>query len=257
MLGRPHHQYISSANRASGEPGSFSVEFSGFPANAAFDSVVLAAAAVPKSFYLYTGVNNSFVLLEGGAGKTVTLPVGNYTANALAAVVEEKLNEAGINAYNVNFSRRRGRFTFVVDVASGVALQFTAGAGRPLGFPAGTHEFPANELESPHVANTQPVDSAVISTNIVADHQGLLAAVSSRGNEFTKLVLQPADLLFQSKRLVSSFDRSGTFTVLDAVTMRPLDLNGVDWAMHLIFFRKDYSADLAVTDHMIETHQMG
>src|SRR5688572_6427813 len=53
-------------------------------------AVKVIQAEIPFSYYVIDTYNNTFVLFEsdGGSSATVTIPIGNYDATSLAAVLK-------------------------------------------------------------------------------------------------------------------------------------------------------------------------
>lgn len=78
-------------------------------------AIKFISAEIPFSYYIFKSTNNTFTLAEnGGAGVTITLPVGNYTSAQIISSLGTLLTTAtGVGAtYVVTISNQTNKLTF-------------------------------------------------------------------------------------------------------------------------------------------------
>ncbi|MES2875516.1 MAG: hypothetical protein V4708_17460 [Bacteroidota bacterium] len=103
-------------------------------------AVKILSANIPFSYYVFTSNNNVFeVSTDNSTWVTVTIPVGNYTADTMQATLQSIITTA-IGAVTVTYSQSTMKYTFV---AAGIYFKFPLGEGfdNPrlwIGFNSGT-----------------------------------------------------------------------------------------------------------------------
>lgn len=105
-------------------------------ANGPLENVVaikVLEAEISFSWDVFNSVNNSFTITESvGGTSTVTIPVGNYTATAIATALTTAFVTAGTTAtYTVTFSSLRNRLVFTSSTNDAFYFSFGAGYNIP------------------------------------------------------------------------------------------------------------------------------
>src|SRR5688572_28576829 len=101
--------YINSNQRASGTHSNFMYPVQ-LPdlGNRDSESVraVILSASIPKTYYTVDAENNTFTLIEEAKEKTITLPVGFYSASLFQTAVQTALNNNTMTGktYTVTFT---------------------------------------------------------------------------------------------------------------------------------------------------------
>lgn len=86
-------------------------------------AIKIVEVQIPFTWYVVNSLNNTFLFNDvSTANTTITIPVGNYTATALATLLGTLLNAASatINTYVVTYDNATGKFTFSDGTASTV-----------------------------------------------------------------------------------------------------------------------------------------
>jgi hypothetical protein len=138
-------------------------------------AVKILEAQIPVSWYVFNSVNNTFVITETtGGAKTITIPVGNYTASQLATSLSTIMTpgSAGTNAtYTVTYDANlTHKFTFASNSTTNV-FTFTFGAGYnvPGVQPNSGNKNPRLWIGFPPgdtVSSVQPTNQTIVSPNV-------------------------------------------------------------------------------------------
>lgn len=252
MLGNPAIFYLSSANRASGTSTEFTIELKDFPAINRFDRISLAAASVPKTYYLVDSRHQTLTLDENGTQSTITIPEGNYAFDKTSTSVlgppsmrsdlETLLNASGSWTYSITANQRTGKYEFAVSGNGGVQPDIiipTDRLAKILGLDTGTNSFSSDALTSPYVVNFQHTTSILIASNLVGDPSGVLQDIHSTSEDFSNLVYRSEDMISKSKPLATNRSQVASFTIMDFEDQEILDLQGHDVSLVLTIFRHD------------------
>lgn len=244
--------YINSIHRTSGAPGSFSYELQ-IPKNENYDRVTLLQANIPVSYYLVPKGYNTFQLVENNGVSTttttITVPVGNYSANAFMSVIIPLINTASPNGwiYSVSLpngftSSNTGKFTFTVANNSGHQPSFVmSNMWELFGFEeASTNTFVGNALTSTNVVKFVPEDSLMIHSDICDNGENsiLQEVFGNNSIALSNIVYQCPDVLSYSRKLRTNQSSSYSFSITDEHG-RQVDLNGVNVIFTIILFKKD------------------
>lgn len=82
-------------------------------------AIKILEVQIPFSWYTINIYNNTFTLNGGGGPVTITIPVGNYNAESLAAALGTLMTAAGSATYTVTYSPLTQKFTIISDQISG------------------------------------------------------------------------------------------------------------------------------------------
>lgn len=96
-------------------------------------AIKVLEAEVSFSWDVFNSVNNSFTITESvGGTKTITIPVGNYTASAIATALTTAFVTAGTTAtYTVTYAGLRNRLVFTSSTNNSFYFRFGAGYNIP------------------------------------------------------------------------------------------------------------------------------
>jgi hypothetical protein len=253
--------YINSAARINGTSSAFTIDISQQVRTPnEYDSIALISAYIPKSYYLITSSNNTFQVNEVGyLTKTITIPVGNYNLTSMTTTLTTLLNSAGLNwTYTVNISTSTGLITFTNNGNAVSSFIFAdASPYRILGFNKTTHNFylvgGIYTLVSPNIINLQAVSNILVMSNIV-DKQ-LLSSVVPSSSDFSSILYVEQDPFLVSKTLISNNVQSIYFFLLDGITMKPIELNGLDISLTLVIYKRNNYYNIMIADHQLKLLQ--
>lgn len=254
---RSQFYYINSANRISGTPENFQLELR-IPPDAGFDRIALHTCSIPKSYYLIDSSvgNDKFNLDENGTVTEITIPEGNYSYISLAQVLKNELNTQSALGwtYNVTYDNAlitgfRGLFTYTVTGNGGIQPKFifTDTLYQEMGFePASTNTFSADSLTSTRVIRLQLIDSIVIETDLVKNYQDqILQVIPVNTTDFGLIGFLNNDIGASSKPLASQTTQTFIYDFkLKDQNGDPIDLNGLDFSMTIVLFKKSRMEDL-------------
>lgn len=236
--------YINSKNRTHGDSTDFSVQLD-LPREIEFDRVVCLAASIPKSFYLI-GHDSIFYLNEGILQAAITMPRGNYSLSAFKSTVISLLNAHSPNnwTYNVSYPARSstdtGKLRYTVSGnTSQPSLQFTEKLYEQFGFDKNsTNQFTLGTLDSTNVINLQKESTLYIHSDMCdSGNDNILASVyANDSTDFGSITYKYQDAHVESKKLVSNKSNTFRFYLTDEDEV-PINLNGQNWVMTLLFFK--------------------
>lgn len=246
--------------RTSGTDSNFDFKIN-YPPSETYDRVVVKTAKIPKSYYTIPAGQNTFTLIELGASRTITVPVGCYSATTFCTVVAPLLTAA--SALNGN------NWTYTMTIPNGTTrastgkITYTSSAGNPsiqtlggksnlyqqLGFDAGTtNTFTASTITSQNVVSFQQATTLLIKSNI-ADNGGdnTLCAVFVAGSPDFSIInyqLQTHPDI-ASKKMKITNGNSYNFSITDEDDI-VLELNGQNVVFEIILYKS--SALSAISD---------
>ena len=252
--------YFDSSERASGSNESFLSKPISLDTSNRYDSVVVSQVSIPKSWYNVPANFNTFILHEtdtfGPMTNTIiTIPIGNYNRISLAIVlaglltVNSQFGKTYTISYpNVATSSDTGKYTFTYTPANAgdlVVFEFDAfSMFQQMGFDRNSYnEFDdvSGTLVSTKVINFQIVSSIFINSDACVE-EGVLQEIHSVGASPSNgyIYFQQNNFDITSKQFLTNTSNSWTFNLIDEFE-RPIDLNGVAWALSVIFYnRSDY-----------------
>lgn len=245
--------YVNSRNRISGSDNNFSYKLD-LNASDEFDSVVVLACSIPKSYYLIRPGKNTFLLLEnnGTTSNIVTLPIGNYSRKTFQTVLQSALNSASLNGYiytvsypNLINQADNGKFNFIVS-NNGLdqpIFSFSTNVYYALGFdPNTSYTFSANQLISKNVINLQLEPTLFLHSDICQNEEGdnvLCDIYSADGSvNYSNIKYEMIDLESNTKPLTNSGQNIFNFYLQDE-DGNDIDLNGINLNITLMCYKKN------------------
>lgn len=227
---------------------------------------------IPFTWYVFNASNNTFTLTEsnGGGARVVTIPIGNYNATSLAAILATALGAASANslAYVVTFSGssttepNTGLFTISSNAGGTNTFTLTFGSNNSpgntnprlwLGFNAGGNTSNTSQvLVAPNVAqvtgpnylylNSQTIGGQV---NMYLPKGAYNLGKGNTGPQVAKIPVnvQPGGVIYwQDPDPQKWFDFENIqnlppldfyFTMGNTSSQTPLQLNGVSFSIKL------------------------
>ena len=248
--GEKYIAYVNSYNKLSvtDTTSNFSVKIN-LPKNNVFDRVVVAQASIPKSYYMIPNGFNTFTLQEPSKSpQIVIIPYGNYTKSSLLTQLALSLNTASqLNyvlpitgyTYTVTSSTLTGMLTFSVSGSINPSFIFTMNVYEQLGFVANTtYTFVNSTLTSPNVLKLQLEDTLYILSDCSNALSGVLQEVYCNSADFSNITFYQQNAELYSKNLICNQNNVFRFTLTDE-NFRPLNLNGLNMNMTLIFYKNN------------------
>jgi len=244
--------YVNSNNRLSGSHSNFKFKID-LDVNAEYDSVAVLSASVPKSYYLVSSNNNSFVLKEGNDTVTIILPSGNYTRSSICSTVQNLLNNNSPNGYNYSVSFQNintgyddGKLTF--DVTGNGSTQpqfiFTTQLHEQLGFePNSTNTFINNSLKSVDVINLTKETTLFIRSDIAHNSEqmghNILQEIFTTGDaSFSHATFINYNPRENSKPIANNQSNIYEFILTDE-NGREIDTNGININFTILVYKKN------------------
>ena len=260
---------FNSKDRVSGNVNSFTSSPTDVGVNT-FDSVVLLAASIPKSWYNIPSNYNTFTLTEKAVNTTITVPPGNYNkitlATKLATLLTAGSTTLGNNwVYTVTYPAPTEpddfKYTFNVTGNGAFMPSFTFSTISPerqLGFEQSTtYTFVASTLKSVNAINLAYVLRIFLKSNICDTAQdGVLAEFQNVGSYPSQSVIyyQETEIDVNTKVFNKNTSNSWNFSIVDSFD-RLIDLNGIPFSFTLCFFQRSDTHELHRTDLLIQNEQ--
>lgn len=257
----PHHitftAYIDSYNRVQGTTSNFTCKIE-LPPND-FNRVCLLQASIPKSWYLFTSNNNTFILKENSNQTTITIPVGNYTRISLASVLSLLLTNASktsplgdisnYNTYSINYptssQTNTNKYTYsyvTTGVVKNASFLFqTNNCCIPLGFNnSSTNVFTSLSLQSVNAINLSSNTRLYLKSNLcsLANRTILQEIFSNSVQDNGLVVYQQNEIEANSKLFLSNSDNLFSFQLCNRFD-EIIDLLGLDFTMSVYFYKAD------------------
>jgi hypothetical protein len=260
---------FSSKDRVSGNVNSFTSSPTDVGVNT-FDSVVLLAASIPKSFYNVPSNYNTFTLTEKGFSTTITVSPGNYNKITLSTKLATLLTAGSVTlgnnwVYTVTYPAPTEpddfKYTFNVTGNGAFMPSFTFSTISPerqLGFEQSTtYTFVASTLKSVNAINLAYVLRIFLKSNICDTAQdGVLAEFQNVGSYPSQSVIyyQETEIDVNTKVFNKNTSNSWNFSIVDSFD-RLIDLNGIPFSFTLCFFQRSDTHELHRTDLLIQNEQ--
>lgn len=243
--------YVSSRDRISGTTSNFLYNFQ-IPSESNYDSIVVLAASIPKSYYLISSSNDEFILTEDNIAVNIHIPSGNYTLTSFKAMMIKALNDASPHnyTYNITFPSTRdpgtGKFTYSVTGNGVIQPSFTFGEYlfEQMGFFSGTYNFVDSSLTSINVVNLQLLNAVFISSDICNNKNDcVLQEVYSNGVDFSNLTYQATSPNAYAKKLLIKNSTTCRFYLTD-VYGDIIQLNGLEWNFTFMLYKSNQTLDM-------------
>lgn len=260
---------FNSKDRTSGNVNSFTSSPTDVGVNT-FDSVVLLAASIPKSWYNVPSNYNTFTLTEKAVNTTITVPPGNYNKITLATKLATLLTAGSVTlgnnwVYTVTYPAPTEpddfKYTFNVTGNGAFMPSFTFSTISPerqLGFEQNTtYTFVASTLKSVNAINLAYVLRIFLKSNICDTAQdGVLAEFQNVGSYPSQSVIyyQETEIDVNTKVFNKNTSNSWSFSIVDSFD-RLIDLNGIPFSFTLCFFQRSDTHELHRTDLLIQNEQ--
>jgi hypothetical protein len=234
--------YVNSRNRVAGSSNDFIIDLSKqIPSfNNNYDSISLLSFYCSKSYYLFNSNNNTFILIENGISKTVTIPIGNYNISTLVIQIIVSLNSVASYVYNATFSFLNGKLTFTVTGNGGIQpiFNFTSDnrCEEILGFDIDNYSFAGNSLMGAYIVNLQLTNTIQLLSNLV--NNDILSIIIPNSSDFSNIQYNEQSPEFASRKLISNKLNSCHFWLLDEAGDN-LDLNGIEFSFSFAIFKSN------------------
>jgi len=241
--------YVNSANRslASSATYDFTIDLTQYiRPNIDYDTVTLLNFACPKSYYLITNLNNTFIVTEGAFNTTITIPNGNYSFSTMVGTLTTAL-QACHWTYSVAASSTTGTYIFSVSGNTGQPI-FNFSGNSPyaiIGFNQTSYTFTTNRLASPNIVNFQLTNTIQLMTDMVL--RNLLAVIIPDDPDFSTITYSEFAPAYTSQNLQNNYKvSSARFWLLDGNTGQLLNLNGLNFNFTFAIYKKNiyYSKQL-------------
>jgi hypothetical protein len=202
-------------------------------------------AQIPYSFYIINYTNNIFKILRTGQTlQTLTVPVGNYTANSLIAVLESLVNDS---QFNITISSTNGQLTFTHNtLVFTIYNNFQYSIGSVLGFSSNTTNTSTNVSGIQTLVAGFPLNLLGIKTLQIRSANLIMNNISSvQGGATTLLASVPVSCV--PFGMIDYNDRGNLITIhndflddldieiVDGESGEYINFNGQDWAITLAF----------------------
>lgn len=238
--------YVSSLNRTSGISNDFLYSFT-IDQNAPYDHIGVLAASIPKSYYLIDDYNDTFTLSESGVQVVISIPHGNYTLTAWKNILANRITIGSPHGWiysvssSLNNSVNTGYLTFTVTGNGGIQPIFIFGEALyvQMGFDQSIYHFVANSLTSINVINLQLINALLIHCDLCDNRSdSVLQDIYSNTADYSYITYQSTELLSYAKPLTIKNNWVCRFYLTDNEN-NPINLNGLEWNMTVIFFKKN------------------
>ena len=260
---------FNSKNRVSGNASNFVSEPVDLNLNS-YDSVVLLAASIPKSWYNVPSNYNTFTLTEKGFSTTITINVGSYNKINFASKLSSLLTAGSVTlgnnwTYVVSYPAPTEpddfKYTFTVSGNAGFQPSFTFSTVSPerqMGFEQNTtYTFVANTLQSVNAINLAYVLRIFLKSNICdTATDGILAEFQNIGSYPSQSIVyyQETEIDVNTKVFNKGNTNSWNFSIVDSFD-RIVDLNGIPFSFTLCFFQRSDTHEIHRSELMIQNEQ--
>jgi len=248
------YHIVDSSDRVSGSTNNFIINIP-MPNDNEYNRIILNSAIIPKSFYLIRDGYNTFILKEGINLWTVSIPIGNYTLTEFTTQIQALLDDHTFIqfTYVMTFSKRLGKFTWIISNNSGVqpSFIFTTNVFEPMGFDKNTtNTAVGNVLTSTNIINLNPNEMIYVCSDLVnnSENQILEAIPMSNIPDYSYQYYQNTST-HTIKELTNNRNQTFTFQIKDSFH-RLLDLNGKN-IVFTICCHKEHNTDELIRENIL------
>jgi hypothetical protein len=241
--------YINSVNRTSGSNQNFQIPIA-IPPNSGYDHISVVDASIPLTYYNIDSPYNQFILKEGASQVTVTITPGNYNMRSFMSMLVTLLNTVspGHFTYSMTFNDVIAKYSYAVTGNAGVQPQFifTDFLVSQMGFSNhSTNSFSVGVLTSTDVVSFIPNNSLFIHCDLIAaDASNILQDIYANNNiPYSFITFSSPNVEHYAKRLSTTNHATINITLQDALGQE-VNLNGVDWNLSIILFKKNNLSDM-------------
>ena len=246
--------YINSYRKlvSSDSTSNFSVLVN-LPKNNDFDRVVVSQLSIPKSYYLVQNGYNTFIINENGVDKTITINVGNYSKTTFLTELKRAFTSSSSPAlswvYAITFDTPTGKLNFTVSGnTSQPCIKTTTNLFEQLGFNSNSSNFfVSNSLTSTNCIKLQLEDTLLILSDMSNALSGVLQEVYCNNSDFSNITFNQYNAELYSKNFIRNTNNVSRFTLTDE-NFRPIDLNGLNMVMTLIFYKHNDAQQSIISD---------
>mgnify|MGYP003673489336 CR=1 FL=1 len=250
-------KYIDSEERNSGSHTNFSIDID-LPKNS-YDKVALLQLSCPKSFYNFRKDRNTFILIEKGVEILITVPEGNYSVSSLNYNLTNIMTEKSLNGWKYTLSYPgklepdTGKITFGVENNDGQpTLKFVAHCWQQLGFMYNQqYTFVNNTLKSANYVSLAPINRVYVKSSLCnTSDKSILQEVLETFPDSSFIYYENTNIESNAKSFTGQSSRTFSFTITDRFGV-PVDTNGLNLMMSILFFKKDNTSELHKEELMI------
>lgn len=231
-----------------------------------YNRVALITCDIPKTYYTVESGSNTFLLVEDGNEKIITVPGGNYNQLSFATVVGNLMTDASFNVaptYNFTYTvtypdpmteADTGKYTFhCSDTVTSVYVQMISRLYKPFGFREDDAiSFALGSFESELPCDFERTKYIQLQSDISSNTKSngsdstLLACINSvtSTDPFENIHYQMVNLESASRDFYNNKNNTFNFSLLDDHGSG-LDLK-LDFCMSLLFYRYNPIPELQV-----------
>jgi len=250
--------FVNSFNRLSGGSTNFSINVTQqLRPNNEYDSVVVSSGSCPKSWYSINEYNYQFTLTEGKSSVTVSIPQQSYTAQSLATQLTTTLTAASPNlyTYTVTINANTAKFTYTVSSGNSSFTFSNNSPWRAMGFNIGTVTFSASTLTSANVVNMNFTNVIYVLLDCILNQNNILCVLRpNQSADFSSYTYFAGGSEPFIIRPLTKANQVLNFSLISDRGL-PIDLNGLDWELQLIFFKSNDYYKKLIQDKQLELLQ--
>lgn len=247
MEGNNSIYFINYVARLSGSPSNFVYDLQ-IPDGSGYDSVAVMTCNIPVSYYIIQAGYNTFRIVENDVHATITIPIGNYSANSFITTVLPLINGASPNRLNYTMTMPNqfaepstAKYSFTVSSTSiVVGFIYTTNVHEQFGFNANSSNFfVSGSLTSTNVVKFVPEDTLLLHSDICdnGDNSILQEIFANNSSTYSNIVYQCNAIECYSRKLRTNSSNTYTFS-LTSKSNRLIDLNGLNMVFTLVLFKR-------------------
>lgn len=222
--------------------------FIDFPNNLHFDFVNVLNCSIDMSYYMIQDGLNQFLLTEDILDVYISVPEGNYSADALIDELTLQLNNNSPNGYTYVLSletnslkRQTGKIHFSVNTLNNVSFSFpeVGVMHKLMGFERNTiNLFISGVLVSVNVCDFTTYEMLYLHTDIIEPVTGsdiIQSLMVENFIPYSKITYQNNTPDYNKKKVKYSIPKNITFYLTDE-NNNIIDLNGGSISLTLVFY---------------------
>lgn len=221
-----------------------------------YDSAVLLNFSCPKSYYLINDNNNTFSLIEDKTSYDIVLTNGSYNVNTLLVELQNKLSGHSY-AYTVSYNKSTNKYLFTA--SSNLTQPYFDFRNSQIyliiGFEPELYQFAGDILRSVNVCYLQLTSSLLLCCDFVKGN--VLSQIVSNVSDFGLITYEENNPSFASHELTRYDIKDARFYLLDANTLNPISLNGIDFSFSFVLFKKNVYYHNMLIDQQIQLQLEG
>lgn len=254
--------FINSYNRISGNTSNFNIDISNQINNdIKYEKISLVNISLPKTYYLINNTSNILIINENGNDYYITIQNGNYSLLSLCAYlnIPSNLSNYGVS-YSYNFTPNIQTGKILITVSNNMSQDVIFKFGHDenmaliLGFDEINYTF-NNSLLSPNICNFELTNSISLCCDIVENQ--ILFNFTPNVLAYNYINFQNNNIEMTSKKINKVFNNTINFYLIDNISNKNIDLNGINYAFTIILFTNDIKNiyyKLQLEDYLINTY---